>query len=299
MKIIYDHDGKFDIDIYLKDEDLRDLDEIHHNFFRYLPFMQIEANIFPDIEMDGLEYLSYIFPEIEMDDWDFTDVNIAGSDFSEVLSLPKNLPQVVQDKNLNGVKFPCIDMEDWDFNGVSVCDSDFCSVLSLPNNFLQVIEHKDILYTTFPFGMDMKTFDFTDVDVMGADLSWVKALPDNFLQVIRRKSISEVKLPKIDMSLWDFRGVYIDEFTEIDRESILPTTEDFFKNIKTHHTECLLTENVIANIHLCDLNCGLEFNLQPYAEELTKTQLNIIRAKYPSLIGNKIYLPDDKDVSDS
>lgn len=104
-----------------------------------------------------------------------------------------------------------------------------------------------------------------------------------------------VNVPFSDYSRVSFKSVDISK-THFHKNCILPDNKDFFQNIFLKDaSETELPLECLKKIHLYNLdNVKINLNLYEwYKEYLSKTQLNLIKEKYPEQIGTNILLPEE------
>ena len=223
--------------------------------------------------------------------------------------------QKIQGKSLEHTKLPKYNYEGFNFNKVIISNCKFDAESALPkrNDLFQIIRRKSLKGTVMPNG------NFSNYNFNGIELYQTKFTEDSILPIevdlfqnLKNKSICKCEMPNLDYSHYNFKGINIYK-TVFPYDSKLPEYKDFLKDIfdtgNYNHIKLLkrstactsrkfvlgkydfqLSRNVIENIANYDLK-DVRIDLTFYAEDITESQLNLLRIKYKDLIGSTVFLP--------
>lgn len=216
--------------------------------------------------------------------WDFTGVDVNRVYFGENVILPKNKELLIKtkDASISTCVFINKDLSEYDFTDVSISYCTFKNCKFPKHNWVERLRYKSLA------GCEFQNCDFGGAILINScirdmEIDRCMEIESNtdFFQHIQYKSIEGAKLPIADYSNHNFNGVK-SSFCKFPFEAILPTTYSFFSDMETCENMSL-TNNVIKNIHLYDLN-SINLDLRPYRKFLTDTQVYILTKKYKNKI---------------
>lgn len=158
-----------------------------------------------------------LLPSNDYSKYNFNEVNINGTVFTEDSKLPKNkdLFQTIYNKELYETKLPILDMNDYNFEDIKIIKTVFTqdSITSNDKDIFQKIYNKSLYNTILPIG-DYSKCDLSDVCIVGTNFQENSILPQkaNLFQIVRDKSVLNTELPievinKLNM--YNLKGVEI------------------------------------------------------------------------------------------